>query len=233
MHRPTRRRFPRRRTYSKGIDDMFQIDLADTSNLSAYNDGYRYLLNCIDVFTKRAWSVPLKTETGCEVSDAFERHVLSQRQCNMVQSEKGTEFLNSTCQSMLPRHGIKFYTSENVDIKAAVVERFNGTLKGKNVSLFHSETHETLRRRSTRVFAFLQSHISQIHRHGTCRSYSQKSKTRCALDSIPWCRKLFDGSLTLATKCASRCDGYRYRKTTSVIGRKRRFSCARKCPRCR
>jgi len=28
MHRPTRRRFPRRRTYSKGIDDMFQIGLA-------------------------------------------------------------------------------------------------------------------------------------------------------------------------------------------------------------
>jgi len=51
MHRPTCRRFPRQRTYSKGIDDLFQIDLADMSNMSAYNDGYRYLLNCIDVFT--------------------------------------------------------------------------------------------------------------------------------------------------------------------------------------
>ena len=77
MHKPSRRRFPRQRTYSKGIDDQFQIDLADMSNLSAYNDGYRYLLNCIDVFTKHAWSVPLKTKTGREVSNAFERHVLS------------------------------------------------------------------------------------------------------------------------------------------------------------
>jgi len=29
---------------------------------------------------------------------------------------------------MLKRHDIKFYTSENEDIKAAVVERFNRTL---------------------------------------------------------------------------------------------------------
>ena len=92
MHRPSSRRFPRRRTYSKGIDDLFQIDLADMSNLSAYNDGYRYLLNCIDVFTKRAWSLPLKTKTGREVSNAFERHVLSQRRCNMVQSDTEPNF---------------------------------------------------------------------------------------------------------------------------------------------
>jgi len=47
----------------------------------------------------------------------------------MVQSNKGMKCLNSTFQSMLKRHDIKFYTSENEDIKAAVVERFNRTLK--------------------------------------------------------------------------------------------------------
>ena len=66
--------------------------------------------------------MPLKTKTGREVSNEFERHVLSERRCNMVQSDKGTEFLNSTFQSMLHHHGTKFYTSENEDIKAAVVD---------------------------------------------------------------------------------------------------------------
>jgi len=135
LHKPTRRRFARRRTYSKGIGDLYQIDLADLSNLSTYNDGYRYLLNCIDVFTKRAWSVPLKTKTGREVSNAFES-ILDDRPCNMVQSDKGTEFVNSTFQSMLRRRGIKFYTSENEDIKAAVAERFNRTLKEKMYRYF-------------------------------------------------------------------------------------------------
>ena len=37
---------------------------------------------------------------------------------------------------MLKRHDIKFYTSENEDIKAAVVERFNRTLKTKMYRYF-------------------------------------------------------------------------------------------------
>jgi len=45
LHKPTRIRFPRRKTYSKGIGDLFQIDLVDLSSLSSFNDGMRYLLN--------------------------------------------------------------------------------------------------------------------------------------------------------------------------------------------
>jgi len=135
LHKPIRIRFPRPRTYSKGIADLFEIDLVDLSNLSTYNDRYRYLLNCLDVFMKHAWSTPLRTKTGRKVSDAFER-ILSQQRRNMVQSDKGTEFLNSTIQSTLRRHGIKFYTSENEDLKASVVERFNRTLKQKMYRYF-------------------------------------------------------------------------------------------------
>jgi len=61
----------------------------------------------------------------------------------MLQSDKGTEFLNSTFQSMLRRRGIKFYTSENEDLKASVVERFNRTLKTK---MFRYLTHANTRR---------------------------------------------------------------------------------------
>ena len=34
LHKATHVRFPRRKTYSKGICDLFQIDLADLTNLS-------------------------------------------------------------------------------------------------------------------------------------------------------------------------------------------------------
>jgi len=59
LHKSRRIRFPRRKTYSKGIADLYQIDLADVSNLAAFNDGARYLLTCIDVFSKSAWAVPM------------------------------------------------------------------------------------------------------------------------------------------------------------------------------
>ena len=42
------------KTYSKGIGDLYQADLVDLSNISRYNDSFRYLLTVIDVFSKMA-----------------------------------------------------------------------------------------------------------------------------------------------------------------------------------
>jgi len=47
LHKPRRISFPRRKTYSKGIADLYQIDLADLSNIFSYNDGARYLLTSL------------------------------------------------------------------------------------------------------------------------------------------------------------------------------------------
>ena len=160
LHKPRRIRFPRRKTYSKGIADLYQIDLVDMSSLSPFNDGIRYLLTCIDVFSKRAWTVPMRTKSGRDVTQAFGR-ILDERQCNMVQSDKGTEFLNSTFQSMLQRRGIKFYTSENEDLKASVVERFNRTLKTKMYRYF---THANTRRYLDVLEDLLQSYNNTHHR---------------------------------------------------------------------
>jgi len=54
----------------------------------------RQLLTCIDVFTKRAWAIPIKAKSA-RVPDAFEK-IVDEGQCNMVQSDKGREFFNST-----------------------------------------------------------------------------------------------------------------------------------------
>ena len=143
MHKPIRRRFPRRRTYAKGINDLFQVDLADMTNVAPYNDNHRYMLTCIDVFSKYAWAIPLRTKSGSEVASAFRDRILAERKCAMLQSDKGTEFLNSMFQSMLHENGIHFYTSENDDIKASVVERFNRTIKERIYRYF---THKNTRR---------------------------------------------------------------------------------------
>ena len=142
LHKPTRNRFRRRRTYAKDINDLFQADLVDMSAMARQNDGNRYLLTCIDVFSKRAWAVPLKTKSGENVKAAFE-FIFKDAIPNMLQTDKGTEFLNSTVQALFAQHDIKHYTSENEDIKAAVVERFNRTLKNKMWRYFtHAKTQK-------------------------------------------------------------------------------------------
>ena len=160
MHKPARLHFPRRRTYAKGIDDLFQIDLIDLSSLATYNSGYRYLLMCIDVFSKFAWSVPLKTKSGREVADAMET-ILDERKCALLQGDKGAEWLNTTFQQMIKRHGIKFYTSENDDIKASIVERLNRTIKERMWRYF---THSNTRRYLDVLQNIMHSYNNTRHR---------------------------------------------------------------------
>ena len=96
LHKPRRIRFPRRKTYSKGV---FQIDqtcfrsISWTCRITTFNDGMRDLLTCIDVFTKRAWAMPVRRKSARDVVTAFEK-IIADQKCTTVQSDKGTEFLN-------------------------------------------------------------------------------------------------------------------------------------------
>jgi len=136
LHKQGRIRFPRRETYSKGVGDLYQADLVDMTNISRYNVATRYLLTCIDVFSKKAWFVPLLSKTGGHVTEAFEKILESGGDRQMLHTDKSSEFVNSSFQQMLKRHNIFFYTSKNEDIKAAIMERFNRTLKTKMYHYF-------------------------------------------------------------------------------------------------
>ena len=71
LHKPVRKRFPRNPYTVTNIDDVWEIDLADLSSLSKYNDKYKYLLNVIDIFSRYAWSIPLKDKTGTSITSAL------------------------------------------------------------------------------------------------------------------------------------------------------------------
>src|SRR5437870_3169280 len=60
LHKQSRSKFRRRRTIAKSINELWQADLVDMSLLSNENDSNRYLLTCIDVFSKYARVEPLK-----------------------------------------------------------------------------------------------------------------------------------------------------------------------------
>ena len=44
LHKPARRHYKRNRVIVGGIDELWQMDLADMQAHAAENDGYRYLL---------------------------------------------------------------------------------------------------------------------------------------------------------------------------------------------
>jgi transposase InsO family protein len=130
LHKPVVKKFPRRKTFSKGIDDLFQADLADMRNSASSNDGNSYILTCIDVFSRYAFAMPVKDKRGSTVAAAFEK-IFAERVPNMLQTDRGTEFYNVQVQELFKKNGVRHYSSLNDDIKAALVERFNRTLKSR------------------------------------------------------------------------------------------------------
>ena len=132
LHKPVRRKFPRRKTISLGVDHIWQLDLADLTLIARHNDNYKFVLTCIDCYSRYAFAVPVKNKSAPEVKAAFESILLeNDRRPTYVQTDKGREFLNAIFFTFLKQQEILHYTSENNDIKCALVERFNRTLKSK------------------------------------------------------------------------------------------------------
>ena len=75
LHAPVRRKFQRRHVISYGVDDVWSCDLVEMQEWSKQNKGYRYMINVVDVFSKFAWSVPLKDKIGKTVLEAFKQIV--------------------------------------------------------------------------------------------------------------------------------------------------------------
>ena len=93
------------------------------------NKGFRYLLNIIDVFSKYAWSVPLKDKKGLTVEEAFKQIVQqSGRIPKHIWVDEGKEFYNKNMNEWLQKNNITRYSTHG-EHKSAVVERFNRTLK--------------------------------------------------------------------------------------------------------
>ena len=130
LHKPVRYRFKRNRVIVGGIDKEWEADLVIMDSLSKENNGYKYILTVIDVFSKYAWVEPLKTKSGENLVKAFKKILRKGRKPEKLHSDKGTEFTNKLFQTFLNKKKILFFTTYN-ETKASVVERFNRTLKGK------------------------------------------------------------------------------------------------------
>ena len=72
----------------KGIDEIRAADLIDMQAFSKDNNGVKYLLTVIDVFSKFVWIVPLKRKTGLEVANAFSM-ILKERRPSEMWVDKG------------------------------------------------------------------------------------------------------------------------------------------------
>jgi hypothetical protein len=139
IHKPARHKFIRNHTIVSNIDQQWQADLADMQSLSDVNDGYHYILTCIDILSRFAWAVPVRSKSGKDMLVAMKRlfQVARPRRPQRLQTDKGNEFFNATVSAYLRAQNVHHFASHS-DQKAAVVERFNRTLKNRIWTYFTS-----------------------------------------------------------------------------------------------
>ena len=84
------------------IDEIWAADLINMQAFSKDNNGIKYLLTVIDIFSKFVWIVPLKQKTGQEIVNAFS-WILKERRPSKTWVDRGREFYNKDVQKLVER----------------------------------------------------------------------------------------------------------------------------------
>src|SRR5580704_1300616 len=129
LQKPIKRKYQRKHVDVWQIDDVWGCDLVDMREWEKQNKGYKYMLNVIDVFTKFAWSIPMKDNTGKTTLECF-RIIVKEtgRIPKHIWVDKGLEFYNRDVSGWLEENNIIRYSTYS-EHKSVVIERFNRTLK--------------------------------------------------------------------------------------------------------
>ena len=62
-----------RKILSNRINEIFSMDLVEMNDFLDENNGYKYILTCVDVYSRYAWAIPMKSKTGIETTKAIDR----------------------------------------------------------------------------------------------------------------------------------------------------------------
>jgi len=84
-HKPLRHNFPRRRIIVPCANHQIQTDLVEMRNMKSH--GYKYILTAIDVFSKYAYAIPLKSKKPEGVIDAFKIIFKNKQSPKLLQSD--------------------------------------------------------------------------------------------------------------------------------------------------
>lgn len=105
------------------------MDLMDMKDLASDNDGYRYVLVAIDVFSRFALCAPTKSKAAKDVLVSLETLLSGPRVPKVIRTDKGREFNNTGVSTFLASRDIHHFNTQNTETKANYAERLIKTIK--------------------------------------------------------------------------------------------------------
>jgi len=191
LHRPVITKFARNRVVSGGIDALWDSDLADVSSLHKQNDGVKFLLIAIDVFSRYLFVQTLNNKKHETIIKAFDKIFSSGRIPQRLRTDKGGEFKNRWFKKYTKNKGITHYVTYNQQ-KANYAERVIRTLKATMYKYFdHMQSH--------RYLDILQTLVSRYN-NSPHRSLAGKSPNEINRDNeaITWKRMYVNTAKSLS-----------------------------------
>ena len=129
LFRPYRKPQTYPRIVVSGMNRMWDSDLMDMQSLTKHNDGVKYLMVCIDVFSRFLRVRALKDKKAGSCTEALESILLDGSIPKLLRTDKGQEFKNHRMKDLYKQYNIHHYTTQNTESKANYSERSIRTLK--------------------------------------------------------------------------------------------------------
>ena len=134
LNKPVINKFERKKIVINHIDEIHSCDLVDTQKYSRMNKGYKYIFTNIDIFSKYAWSFPLKSKTIKDIKPCFKK-IFKQRKLKYIWSDQESVFFSKEMLKFFEDNNIKIYHTYS-NLKAVIIERFNRSLREMMMKLF-------------------------------------------------------------------------------------------------
>lgn len=129
LHKPVRKKFPRRSVIVSGPDILWDVDLLDLREFQGKNFKNRYILTVIDVFSRKAYGQAMTNKGADTTAKAFQK-ILHACIPQSVRTDHGNEF-KGEFNKLLKSHSINHILTSSPEIKANFVERFHRTFRDK------------------------------------------------------------------------------------------------------
>jgi transposase InsO family protein len=112
-----------------GVMEHWKVDLMDISAVKHWNGEYRYLLQCIDIYSKFLWSVPLKNKEPAVIADSLQRIWAVEGAPQIMGVDRGGEFMADVLE-VCARYGVEVRRSKPYSSQTqGAVERVNRTIR--------------------------------------------------------------------------------------------------------
>ena len=121
-------KYPCHKVLSRGLRYQYQADLVNYSALKRDNHSFSFLLTIIDIFSRFALAIHIRSKKGPHVAAALEKAFKVMKPPRKLQTDMGKEFYNSHIKRVLNRYRVH-YLSTDQPLKAQIVEHFNRTLR--------------------------------------------------------------------------------------------------------